>query len=85
MMLLNSGGATEGNTDSYTISETTFESVEATKVFHTDRTVIQGKIIDAVFETAINTDFEGSVRGLVTEDVYAETGRNIVIPKRFKT
>jgi len=81
MMLLNSGGATEGNTDSYNIASTTFESVEATKVFHTDRTIIQGKIIDAVLETAINTDFEGSVRGLVTEDVYAETGRNIVIPK----
>ena len=81
MMLLNSGGATEGNADSYVISATTFKSVEATKVFNTNRTIIQGKIIDAVLETAINTDFDGSVRGIVTEDVYPETGRNIVIPK----
>jgi type IV secretion system protein VirB10 len=81
MMLLNSGGATQSSSNDYLINPTTFASIEATKVFHTDRTIIQGKIVEAVLETAINTDFPGSVRGLVSQDVYAETGRHILIPK----
>ncbi len=81
MMLLNAGGATEGSSSGYNIASTTFTSVEATKVFNTNRTIIQGKIIEAVLETAINTDFPGSVRGVVADDVYAESGRDILIPK----
>jgi type IV secretion system protein VirB10 len=82
MMLLNSGGATESSSNGeYIIAPSSFSSVEATKVFNTDRTVIQGKIIEAVLETAINTDFAGGVRGVVSQDVFAESGRSILIPK----
>jgi len=41
----------------------------------------RGKMIDAVIETAINTDFGGEIRALVNRDVYSEWGKNILIPK----
>lgn len=43
--------------------------------------IAQGKIIDAVLETAINTDLAGSIRAMINRDVYAESGKNILIPK----
>ncbi|MDA0901935.1 MAG: TrbI/VirB10 family protein [Proteobacteria bacterium] len=48
-----------------------------------DRTVVinQGKMLTAVLETAINTELPGSVRAIVSRDVYAESGNNILIPK----
>lgn len=44
-------------------------------------TLIQGKIISAVLETSINTEFPGEVRGIISRDVYAEAGNNILIPR----
>ncbi|MBL0318739.1 MAG: TrbI/VirB10 family protein [Alphaproteobacteria bacterium] len=43
--------------------------------------IAQGKIIDAVLETAINTDIPGPLRGIVNRDIYAETGKAVLIPK----
>lgn len=43
--------------------------------------VAQGKIISAVLETAINTDLPGALRAVVSRDVYAEQGKNVVIPR----
>lgn len=44
-------------------------------------TIAQGKIIDAVLENAINTDLPGPLRAIVSRDVYAESGRDVMIPK----
>jgi type IV secretion system protein VirB10 len=41
----------------------------------------KGKIIDAVMETAINTDFPAEIRAVVSRDVYSESGKVILIPK----
>lgn len=41
----------------------------------------RGKVIDAVLETAINSDTGGEVRAVISRDVYSEWGRNILIPK----
>lgn len=41
----------------------------------------RGKMLDAVIETAINTDFGGEIRAVITRDVYSEQGKNILIPK----
>lgn len=41
----------------------------------------QGKLIHAVLETAINTTLPGAVRAIVSRDTYAESGKNILIPK----
>lgn len=41
----------------------------------------RGKMLDAIIETAINTDFGGEIRAIIKRDVYSEWGRNILIPK----
>jgi type IV secretion system protein VirB10 len=43
--------------------------------------VLQGKFIDATAETAINSDLPGQVRSLVSYDVYAESGRLVMLPR----
>jgi len=43
--------------------------------------IFQGKMINAVLETAINTDLPGLLRAVVSRDVYAEAGKRILIPK----
>jgi len=53
----------------------------ATRLNNLNMTIAQGKIINSVLETAINTDLPGPLRAIVSRDVYAESGRNIVIPK----
>lgn len=44
----------------------------------------KGKIIEAVLETAINSDFKGEVRAVISRDVFAEQGKMILIPKGSK-
>ncbi|PCJ26960.1 MAG: hypothetical protein COA94_04615 [Rickettsiales bacterium] len=41
----------------------------------------RGKILSAIIETAVNTDFGGEIRALISRDVYSEWGKNILIPK----
>lgn len=55
--------------------------IKATRIQDPENVVAQGRIIDAVLETAINSTIGGQVRAVVTRDVYAETGKNIMIPK----
>ncbi|WP_265501284.1 TrbI/VirB10 family protein [Paracoccus beibuensis] len=44
-------------------------------------TVMQGTMIQAVLETAINTDLPGAIRALVSEDVHSFDGSRILIPR----
>ncbi|MCC8417520.1 MAG: hypothetical protein LN588_03280 [Rickettsia endosymbiont of Bryobia graminum] len=44
----------------------------------------RGKIINAVLETAINSDFGREVRAVISRDVYSEQGQIILIPKGSK-
>ncbi|XVN43101.1 MAG: TrbI/VirB10 family protein [Candidatus Rickettsia vulgarisii] len=43
-----------------------------------------GKIIEAVLESAINSDFTGEVRAIISRDVFSEQGQIILIPKGSK-
>ncbi|ETO91954.1 MAG: type IV secretion system VirB10 domain protein [Candidatus Xenolissoclinum pacificiensis L6] len=43
--------------------------------------IAQGKVIDAVLETAINTDLKGMLRAVVTKDVHSEDGQTVLIQK----
>lgn len=43
--------------------------------------VAQGKFLSAVLETAINTETQGSVRAIVSRDVYGEAGSKVLIPR----
>lgn len=44
-------------------------------------TVLQGTMIQAVLETAINTDLPGAIRALVTEDVHSYDSSRILIQR----
>ncbi len=44
----------------------------------------RGKIIDAVLETAINSDLGGEVRAIISRDVFSERDQIILIPKGSK-
>jgi type IV secretion system protein VirB10 len=53
----------------------------ATQTSDRDFSILQGKFIDAVAETAINSDLPGQIRALVSHDIYAERGRRIMLPR----
>jgi type IV secretion system protein VirB10 len=57
------------------------EKASATRLTNLNVTIAQGKIMDVVLETAINSDLPGTLRGIVSRDVYAEAGRVVMIPK----
>lgn len=44
-------------------------------------TIAQGKLLTAVLETAINTEIPGSVRAVVSRDVFGESGSEVLIPR----
>jgi type IV secretion system protein VirB10 len=56
-------------------------TVVSSRIKNMRTTIAQGKIINAVLETAINTQLPGNIRAIINRDVYAEQGRNILIPK----
>jgi len=57
------------------------ETTVATKLTNLNTVIAQGKIVNAVLETAINTDLPGTLRAIISRDVYAEAGRAVLIPK----
>lgn len=63
------------------VEETSAETIGVTKVSNLDHTIIQGKIIEGVLETAIDSTLPGEIRAIVSHDTYAESGRSILIPK----
>jgi len=55
--------------------------LEPKKIAALENTIAQGRNIDAVLETAINSEIPGTVRAVVSRDVYAEISENVLIPK----
>lgn len=53
----------------------------ATYINDIEHTIAQGKLLTAVLETAINTEIPGNVRAVVSHDVYAESGSQVLIPR----
>lgn len=51
--------------------------------YHSDRRMLiqQGKVIDAVLETAIKSDLPSNIIARITNDIYSEQGRNRLLPK----
>ena len=64
-----------------TVAATPAQQIRATSLGDMTSLIAQGKVIEAVLETAVNTDLTGSVRAIVSRDVYAESGRRILIPR----
>lgn len=75
-------GFGEGAFSGVSMSKTSATQVSATYVGgKLDTMVLQGKIINAVLETAINTDLPGTLRAVISRDVYGESGKTVLIPK----
>lgn len=61
--------------------EQTKSGVTATYLNDRSHTIAQGKLLTAVLETAINTEIPGSIRGIISRDVYGESGNEVLIPR----
>jgi type IV secretion system protein VirB10 len=68
--------------DAFLQSSTTqgFDTVNATDINDISRTIVQGTLIAAVLETAINTELPGNIRAQVMNPVYSVDGETILMP-----
>jgi type IV secretion system protein VirB10 len=57
------------------------EVTHAQLIVNPSNTVVQGTMIQAVLETAIDSSLAGQVRAMVSEDVHAYDGSRILIPR----
>ena len=57
------------------------DTATATRMAEPGYTVVQGTLIPAVLETAINSDVPGYVRALVSQDVRSFDGKRVLIPR----
>ena len=55
--------------------------VKATKIGNMNRVIAQGKMIPVILESSIDTNLPGTIRAIVSRDVYSESGKNILIGK----
>ena len=72
------GGGTEPNARGFASDNS---SVRSTRLAEPANTVIQGTLIPAVLETAIDTDVPGYVRAVVSQDVKSFDGSRVLIPR----
>lgn len=63
-----------------TAATTVFETAKSNSLADPSRTVVQGTIISAVLETAIDTELPGNLRAQVIEPVYSFDGRRVLMP-----
>ncbi|MDM8335619.1 TraB/TrbI/VirB10 family type IV secretion system protein [Wolbachia pipientis] len=80
-MLAISGSSREDKAADAVLSTTSAQPSIAARVGKLGFMITQGKIVDAVLETAIDSDLQGMLRAVVSSNVYAETGDTVLIPK----
>jgi type IV secretion system protein VirB10 len=56
-------------------------ATRAQKIANPGETVLQGAVIPAVLETAINSDLPGFTRAIVSRDVRSFDGKNVLAPR----
>ncbi len=56
-------------------------TVHATRINGLSTKLLQGKMIGAILETAIQSDLSGMVRAEITEPVYSSNGKRLLIPQ----
>lgn len=61
--------------------QTAATQTQITKMGNLSTMIAQGKIIDTVLESTIVSSYPGTVRALITMDVFSEKGENVLIPK----
>ena len=57
-----------------------FKTSKATQIGDVSNTIVQGTIISAILETAINTELPGNIRAQVMRPVYSFDGQNVLMP-----
>ena len=55
--------------------------IKVNKIKNLDNKILQGKVIAAILETEISSELPGMIRAVIKENVFSETGDNILIPK----
>ncbi len=63
------------------VSRTEADTVETGHVGNLRSTIAQGRLIHAVLESGINNDLPGPIRAIVSRDIFAEAGREKLIPR----
>lgn len=58
----------------------TFETAAAVRIERLDAMVLQGAMIPAILETAIQSDLPGMVRAVMSRDVWSFDGRRVLLP-----
>lgn len=71
----------DGDTDFVRNGAEPAEVTQAQLIVNPSNTVVQGTMIQAVLETAIDSSLAGHVRAMVSEDVHAYDGLRILIPR----
>lgn len=71
----------DGDTDFVRNGAEPAEATQAQLIVNPSNTVVQGTMIQAVLETAIDSSLAGQVRAMVSEDVHAYDGSRILIPR----
>lgn len=56
-------------------------ATQVKRLKHRDYLLLEGTIIPGFLKTALHSDLSGNLKAQVSEDVYASTGRRILIPK----
>jgi len=89
------GGASSGDSAAGELADRTFGDVtdfvlngalpsqvtQAEVIANPSNTVIQGTMIQAVMETALDSSLPGQVRAIISEDVYSYDGTRLMIPR----
>ncbi|MGB4191665.1 MAG: TrbI/VirB10 family protein [Rickettsiales bacterium] len=78
IMVMNGNNSKKSTSDLSKLSLNS-DQIPATYIGDLQRIIAQGKVIDAVLETAINTDIPGPIRAVVSRDIYSESGHNVLI------
>nr|WP_319949074.1 TrbI/VirB10 family protein [uncultured Shimia sp.] len=71
----------DGDTDFVRNGAVPAKVTQAQVIVNPSNTVVQGTMIQAVLETAIDSSLAGQVRAMVSEDVHAYDGSRILIPR----
>lgn len=71
----------DGSTDFVRNGAAPAEVTQAQLIVNPSNTVIQGTMIQAVLETAIDSSLAGQVRAIVSEDVHAYDGSRVLIAR----
>ncbi len=57
------------------------ETVRAGRIDNPSRTIVQGTILEAALESAIDTDLPGAIRAVLTVDVLSYDGTSVLLPR----